>query len=402
MSPKLFSHAWKIITVNQPVMYHRTLDEVWLLNPNRRYILNADQVERVGQFVETCSDLNGGALLNRLQAGANLSNSTLVVERTRDRGIGDLLFLTGPLAYFQHVTGRSVLVDVYALSDRGSILTHNPDLRNGCTLAGPLEYDHLRAYSHHWFVESVTEYDEEPDQDNVYDVIYRQLGFDPDTIDARWKRPYAYCVPEDYRHLDQLFYMVWTQKKLDLRKVGYYVVAPFASATIRSMDYQRWLKIIAELSKRRPVVVIGTTRMKLPDVGIGAGQFVHNIANMGGSVINMIDGTPLRVMMALISRAKALIGLDSGPLYVAQALRTPAISLWGSHHPGVRLKHDPDYMDLAVWPGEACPHAPCFSFIEFPYHKCPDGRAQTECAVYKNITEEAVLKKLDIVESKTS
>lgn len=400
MLPKLYSYAWKIVTVSQPVMYHRTLDEVWLLNPNRRYILNADQVERIGEFVETCSDLSGASMYRRLQAGQNITGASILVERVRDRGIGDLLFLTGPLAYMQHVTGRNLTVDVYALSDRGVVLTHNPDLRNGSVLAGPLEYDHFRGYTYQWFIENVTECDEEPDQLNVYDALYRQLGFEPDQIDARWKRPYAYCVAQDYSHLDQLYYMVWQQRKIDLRRTGYYVIAPFVSSTVRAFDYARWLEIIKELALRRPVVVVGTSQMKLPDTSISAGEFIQSVSTLGGNVINAVDGTPLRVLMALISRAKALVGLDSGPLYMAQALRTPAVSLWGGHHPGVRLQYDRDYMDLAIWQGDACGEAPCFAYLNFPYTKCPERKAQTECSVYKTVTPGAVLAKVDVVESR--
>ncbi len=400
MLPKLYSTAWKIVSVSQPVMYHRTLDEVWLLNPGRRYILNADQVERIAEFVDTCSDLAGASLLNKLRAGVDLAGANVLVERVRDRGIGDLLFLTGPLAYMQHVTGRRLTVDVYALSERGTVLTNNPDIRNGCVLAGPLEYDTLRNYNYHWFIESVTEWDEEPDQQNVYDALYAQLGFDPAQIDPRWKRPQATCVPNDYAHLDQLYYMVWNQRKLDLRRTGYYVVAPFVSSSVRAFDYQRWLEIIRVLSQRRPVIVVGTTRMKLPDTSISAGEFVNAIANLGGSgpVVNFIDGTPMRVLMALISRAKALVGLDSGPLYMAQALRTPAVSIWGGHHPGARLQYDTDYMNLAIWNGDACVQSPCFAYLNFPHSKCPEGKVQSECAVYKTVTAADVLSKVDIIE----
>jgi hypothetical protein len=398
MLPKLFSTAWKIVTVTEPVMFHRTYDEVWLLNPGRRYILNADQVEKVSQWVDTCSDFAGASLHNPLRAGQNLANASLLIERVRDRGIGDLLFLTAPIAFMQHACGRLLTVDLYALSDRGQVLTHNQDLRNGCVLAGPIEYDHLRNYAYHWFVESVTEWDEEPDQHNVYDALYAQLGFSPDQIDSEWKRPRATCVPQDYKHLDQFFYSVWNAKHIDLRRTGYYVVAPFASASIRAFDYQRWLTIIKELSQRRPVVVIGTTRMKLPDTSISVGEFHQQLGGMGNSVINAIDGTPLRILMALISRAKGFVGLDSGPLYIAQGLRTPAVSIWGSHHPGVRIGYDKTYMDLAVWKGEACPHAPCFAYLNFPASKCPEGKFQAECSVYKSVTPSDVLSKVDIIE----
>jgi len=402
MSPhKLTNYGWKIVTVNQPVMFHRTEDEVWLLNPARRYVLNAMHVTLIQDFVETVSDLNSGSLLNHLSAGKNIADTRVLIERLRDRGIGDLLFLTGPLAFLNHVTGHNVKLDVYALSDRAVILTHNPDISNGTALCGPVEYDHLRLYNFHWFVESVTECDEEVDQLNVYDALYRQLNFDPDQIDAQWKRPKAVTTPEDFRHLDRLYKMVYDQKKIDLRRTGYYVVAPFAAASIRSLSYVTWLAIIKELSARRPVVVVGSTKMKLPDTEMSAGSFVHHVANtqMPGPVINMIDGTPLRVLMALIERAKALVCLDSGTLYIAEALRTPAISLWGSHHPGVRLGYDPDYMDLAIWNSTACDHSPCFAYVNFPENKCPRGRGQVQCEVLGSTTPDDVLKKLDAVES---
>ena len=396
---KIIGNPWKIVTVNQPVVVNRTLDEVWLLNPKRRYLLNSTQVDVLGDMVETCSNLDNASLYTRLSAGQNIAGTSILTERLRDRGIGDLLFMTGPMAFFNHVCGRTVKIDLYALSDRGQVLTHNDDLNNGCVLLGPLEYDHMRHYESHWFVENVTEYDSEPDQLNVYDALYRQLGFDPATIDSRWKKPRAVCVPADYRHLDQLLKMIWVQKKIDLRRTGYYVVCPFASATIRTMDYTRWLDIIKVLSARRPTIVVGTSRQRLPDCGIGAGTFIQQMAGLGGNVINAVDGTPLRVLMALISRAKAYVGLDSGPLYIAQALRTPAISLWGSHHPGVRLQYDQDYMDLAIWKKQGCPAAPCFSYLDFPAHLCAHGRHQMECDVFAQATANDVLEKLNKIES---
>lgn len=233
----------------------------------------------------------------------------------------------------------------------------------------------------------------------MYAALYRQIGVDPASVDAAWKRPRAVCGPDDFLHLDQLFRSIWSQKKIDLRKTGYYVVCPFASATVRTMDYIRWLHILKALSARRPVVVVGTSQMRLPDSGISAGEFIQRVISLGSNVFNAIDGTPLRVLMALLARAKAYIGLDSGPLYMAQAVRTPAISLWGSHHPGVRLQYDQGYMDLAIWKEKACQHAPCFTFLDFPAHLCPNGSRQQECAVYADITVDDVMARIDQVES---
>jgi ADP-heptose:LPS heptosyltransferase len=199
--------------------------------------------------------------------------------------------------------------------------------------------------------------------------------------------------------------MIWEQRKIDLRRVGYYVVAPFAAATIRSMGYARWLDIIKALSTRRPVVVVGTTRTKLPDMDMSAGTFLQQLNQATGShggILSVLDGTPLRVLMALLAKAKALVGLDSGPLYLAQGLRTPAVSLWGPVAPAARIGYDRDYMDLCLWDAAACPAAPCFAFIEFPESKCPQGKAQRECEVLGAVTVDNVLKKIDQIETTTS
>jgi Glycosyltransferase family 9 (heptosyltransferase) len=388
-----------IITVKQPVMLHQTEDETWLLNPNRRYIFNAARIPVIHEFIESVSELDGASLYTRLVAGKDVSGAKILVERYRERGIGDLLFLTGPLGFINHVSGQTASVDLYALSDRGGVLTHSPLVNNKTVLCGPLEYDHLRLYNYHWLVGSVTECDEEQDQLNVYDALFRQLNFDPENIEPRWKRPSATVVADDFRHLDQFFKTVFDLKKIDLRKIGYYVVAPFANSSLRCANYKAWLEIIRELGRRRPTLVVGNTALRLPDTDISVGTFQQELAQSGGGVINAIDATPLRVLMALIARATCVFCLDSAPLYIAQALNTPAISLWGTHDPGVRIGYDKNYLDLAIWNEPACKQCPCFAYSEFPAHKCPKGSQQIVCEVLASVETNQVLNKVDSVES---
>lgn len=380
-------------------MFNQTADETWLFTPNRRYVINANRLEPIKQYVESVSEFEGGSLYNRLLAGKSVTGAKILVERNRERGIGDLLFLTGPLAYINHVSGQDVEIDVMAFADRGIVLTHSPLIHNGCVKCGPLEYDHLRHYNYHWFPNTVTEQDSEGDQLNVYDALYKQLGFDPHSIDAQWKRPSATVVADDLQNLDRLFKHIWERSKIDLRRIGYIVVAPFSNATPRSMNYNRWLEIIQALAHRRPVIVVGNSSLRLPDMDMSAGQFLQTVASMGNAVVNAIDATSLRVLMALISRAFCTVGLDSGPIYIAQALKTPAISIWGTHAPASRIGYDKNMMDLAIWHGEACQFAPCFTYGEFPASKCPFGADQTCCEVLAAVKAEDVLNKLDMVES---
>ena len=399
LQSKLPSNSqWVIVTVKQPVMWHQTDDETWLFNPGRRYIINAARIPAIHPFIESVSEMDGAALLNRLRAGVNITGARILVERYRERGIGDLLFITGPLSYMYHVSGANLKVHLYAMSDRGMILRGAPFLENGTVLCGPVEYDNLRNYNYHWLIGSVTECDEESDQLNVYDALYRQLGFEPGMIDARWKRPYAYLFDEDYQHLDRLYNWVWETRRVDLRRVGYYVVAPFSNASLRCMNYSKWLEIIRTLASRRPVAIVGYTHLKLPDMDMSAGSFIEKAASLNQLVVPLLDATPLRTLLALIQRASCVFCMDSAPLYLAQAVNTPAVSFWGSHDPGVRIGYSPEYMEAAVWDDTACDQAPCYAYSMWPVHKCPKGDQQAVCECYTTVTVDAVLSKLDKIE----
>ena len=399
---KPHNSQWVVVSFNRPVMWSRNSDEVWMFNPQARYILNANQIGNLGQYVETVSDLKGQPTYKPVAAGVPLTGSKILVERYRERGIGDLLFMTGPLNYMHHVTGGQVNVDMYAMADRGMVLNFHPTLRYAAPLAGPLRLEDLSYYDYHWFVDTVTEYDEEPGQANVYDALYAGLGFDPETIPAKFKRPTAVITDEDRKNLDQFLYAIWMEKKLDLRRTGYYVVAPFSNSSIRSMPYDTWLHVIRTLATKRPVVVVGNLRERMPETDMSAGEFNQHVQQSGGNVVNRIGATPLRVLMAVISGSVGVGCLDSGPLYIAQALGVPAVSVWGAHDPRVRIGYDPAYMRLAVWNKEACRRSPCFAYARFPESKCPDGPRQTVCEVLKSVDKDTILANFETIESENS
>lgn len=394
---------WVVATFKRPVLWSRSDDETWMLNPVSRYILNAEMLASLQEFVQSVSDLNGASLYKPLRAGAYLPGSKILVERYRERGIGDLLFMTGVMEYIRHVTGGDASIYFYALAARGQILSHHPCLYSGVTLAGPVHYDDLPLYDAHWFVDTVTEHNEEADQLNVYDSLFKSLGFNPNEVDAKFKRPSMVLKEEDSKGLDQFMFMVYMEKKLDLRKTGYYVVAPFANASLRVMPYKTWMEVIVELSNRRPVIVIGHINQRMPDAGMDAGQFNSLLDEVSRktNVINALGKTPnIRSVASIISKANAVVCLDSGPLYVAQALRVPAVSVWGPHHPGVRIGYDQEYMDTAVWNKMACKKSPCFAYSEFPVHKCPSGESQTLCQVLLTTTSKAITSVVDEIESR--
>jgi hypothetical protein len=400
---KLPRPEWVIVSFKEPVLWDRSENETWMFNPNRRYIINKGQVDSVAEKIDTISELKGSRLHNPLLANRNLANASILVERHRDRGFGDYLFLTGPLNYLKHISGGSANIDVYALSDKGKILDHHPALRYSTALSGPIEYDSLHLYHYHWFIDSVTEYDSEPDQLNVYDALYKQLGVEPQSVDPRFKRPSMTLSNQDYKDLDSLYYFIYLQKKIDLRRVGYYVVAPTAMANLRSANYQLWLSTIANMAKLRPVVVLGyANNSRAPATDMAYGTFMQHLDNLGPNVINLTGATPIRVACALLSRAVCAVTLDSGLLYVAQAFRIPAVSIWGPVSPWARIGYDKEYMDLAIWNKESCRFASCQAHIDFPRNKCPRGDSQVVCEPIHVTTPEQIVEKVKLVEHKLS
>lgn len=391
---------WFITTVTAPVTFNRGTAETWYFNPVRRYVLNARHVAKIEKYVASLSELSGSPHYRPLQAGRPLVGRRIFVERFRDRGLGDLLFLTGPFAFMQHVSGNDTKIHVYAFTDRGAVLQNSRFLEHGTIFIGPTHYYDFIDYEYQWLVNTVTESSEEPDQLNVYDALYRQIGVNPAHVEPQFKRPYVDISASEERDLTEFFHTVWAERQIDLRR-GFFVLAPLTHSALRTAPYQMWLDLAAELSRRRPVIFVGQSSVPLPDLDITAGEFLNKAEECGHQVMSLMrQSVPLRSVMALISKATAFVGLDSGLLYVAQACRVPAVSIWGPHDPGVRIGYDQDYMDLAVWNQELCYQSPCFAYGDFPVHKCPKGVEQKICQCLAATTVDDVLKKVEMIESK--
>ena len=360
--------------------------------------------------VETMSDLEGSAFYKPLRSASkvHLPGANVLVERYRDRGIGDLLFTTGPLSYLSHVTGGAANFYYYTYADRGSVLNYCPHIKDNSPLVGPVLYDDLPRYDYHWFIDTITEYIEEPEHLNVYDALYSSLGIDPATVDAKFKRPCSRLDDSEIKQIDDFFYWIFlnTKTKLDLRNNGYYVVAPFTNTATRSAPYSTLLHTISALAEKRPVLVLGAMRDRMPSTDMSAGDFVNHLETANnlvpsGRVVNLLGKTEVRNMMQLISRANCVVSLDSAALYVAESFRTPCVSLWGTHDPGTRIGYDPDYMQSAIWEQGACRYSPCYAWQGFPINRCPCGPAQTVCHCLAALSHESIVKAVEAIEEKS-
>jgi ADP-heptose:LPS heptosyltransferase len=164
--------------------------------------------------------------------------------------------------------------------------------------------------------------------------------------------------------------------------------------------YGMWLKTIESLAKARPVVVVGApNNVRAPATDMPYGTFMQHVDGMD-NVINLLGSTPIRVASALMSHAICAFTMDSGMLYVAQALRVPAVSVWGPVSPQSRIGYDHEYMELAVWNKQTCQYAGCHSFSKFPVEKCPRGEHTVVCEPIYAVTPDQLIAKAGRVESK--
>lgn len=376
--------TYRIISVRKPLLWPRSTGETWILNPPTRYVVTSDSQSALDGELESWSDLKTATYYKPLLAGrSNLAGTRILVCRHYDRGVGDLLFVTGILEYLQHTNVHSIQVYMHAPTDKGMALHGNPALKFEMPLAGPPIYDSFPAYNYHWCIESATEYDEEPEQQNVYDALFKQIGVDYETVNPRFKRPVVVKNLADQKRVDELFKLIFFERKEDWRRKPYWIVSPLTYSTLRSMSYVTWLNIITELAKSANVLVVGAAPNNLmPEAEISYSDFyvkLTELATKTKNIVNFIGRVPMRLTIGLIAGAEGVLTLDSGALYMAQGLRTPAISIWGPQHPHTRIGYDPQYMDLALWKKEACQHAPCFAYRKFPDQKCPRGSQQVLC-----------------------
>jgi ADP-heptose:LPS heptosyltransferase len=96
------------------------------------------------------------------------------------------------------------------------------------------------------------------------------------------------------------------------------------------------------------------------------GAFARAVAAAGpGPLRDLVGRTTLRQLLAVLARARLVVGPDSGALHLAAALGRPVVSLWGATSPA---RSTPFGSEALAVTG-AAPCAPCF------LAECPIGRA---------------------------
>lgn len=103
---------------------------------------------------------------------------------------------------------------------------------------------------------------------------------------------------------------------------------------------------------RTPVLILAGAK-EIPDLAAIRAAMRTPFRTTGGQV-------PIRILAAIIRRARLFIGNDNGPMHIATAVHTPVVALFGSSDPRVwgpwGVGHRVLYKAVACSP---CPHTGC-------------------------------------------
>ena len=293
----------------------------------------------------------------------------------RNRGIGDQLIASALSRFFS----VELKAKCYQLVDRiHELLWWNNPFIYGQPIRFPLELDGLiRGPKGHpfydWFIplESISEFDSEREQSNVYDRMFALAGFDPERIPVEYKRPF------------------WAMNQKDLEKTrDYYTEGPYVAFQVRSTNIGRTI----------PDHVLDLVLSRLNEIGMpilcmDELPLTPSVKKIVSSYKNARDISgqlkTSRAYGAVVSMAKLVVGPDSSAVHFAGVLDLPCIAFFSVLHPDSRVKYYKNC--IPIFNTEKCPHAPCYNFMmELPYHKCPDGKEATYCKTFDSVTTDQI------------
>jgi ADP-heptose:LPS heptosyltransferase len=190
--------------------------------------------------------------------------------------------------------------------------------------------------------------------------------------------PVINVLPQDMREVNDL---IWS-----INNKPFVVVHPVALDERRMWPLENYPALIHELVQRNVRVVFTGSFADRPIVD-------SIIDNMNEPVINTCGQFSLGGLTALLSKAAAVIAVDTGPLHLARAVNTPTVGIhwapnlinWG---PLTRIIHRP----VVSW-NLVCPL--CGIIPNDPYPFEPQTNCDHAVSFVRDITVEQVLQAVD-------
>jgi Glycosyltransferase family 9 (heptosyltransferase) len=368
-------------------------------NGGERLIFDDDNALSIQQdpgsarYIDSVSDL--APYLTEMQGRRPANWRKTRVLFFRNRGLGDQLIASAASRFFSEMLGAHC----HQAADRvhEPLWLGNPFI-GGAAFLMPLHLDTVyRAkgpafVSGSFFLESVSEWDSDSEQANVYDRMFGMLGLDPGRVAAKFKRPTLMLHKSDLDLRD-----AWLQKvgaALNKRLDNGYLFFQFAATNkVRSLPIpviEKALYALNEYAEKVQLPILVTDNKPL---SAEIAEMVKR-ASMAVNLATAINS--VRLLLSLVAGATVVIGPDSSALHIAAAFEIPAIGIWGPFSPESRTRYYPRQIHL--FHAEQCPHAPCFNYLpDLPVAKCPDGLNQQHCAVFDGISPEEIFEALKAV-----
>jgi len=368
-------------------------------NPGERLIFDNDNALSIQQdpgsarYIFEVTDLE--PLIKEMPRPARWAKRRVLFYR--NRGIGDQLIISSASRFFAEILGA----ECFQLSDRihEALWAFNPFI-GGAALHMPMHLDTVWRsngkpfFPGAFFFESLTEWDSDGEQPNVYDRVYGMLGFEPDRIPAKFKRPVIALQKQDIDKRNQWLKQVGSAVNKPTDN-GYIFFQPRSTNKGRSLPnflIEKVLYSVNEFAEKLQIPILVADDNPLdPEVNAMV-QRTPRAINVATALNNV------RLFVSVIGAANVVVGPDSSALHIAAAFETPAVGLWGPFEPKSRTQYYPRQVHLHH--PDLCPEAPCFNYLpELPAMKCPNGAAQRHCECYEGIETEEIFEALKAVTS---
>lgn len=116
-----------------------------------------------------------------------------------------------------------------------------------------------------------------------------------------------------------------------LREKEYIVCSPGAASLVRLWPAEKWASAVKYLLENtsHKIVFCGSTK----DADFIT-AIIGNIGSHANRIVNLAGKTNLSVLACLIQNSTLLLGIESGPIHLAAAVKTPNICIIGGGHFG--------------------------------------------------------------------
>jgi Glycosyltransferase family 9 (heptosyltransferase) len=183
------------------------------------------------------------------------------------------------------------------------------------------------------------------DTESTYDVLFRFAGVDPSTVAPEFKRPVFVLSKTNIVERDEWLKQIGVQR--------YFVLQLTCQDRFRTLPLslaERVLEVASVEAARIDATIFCVKNSAF-------NQEISAVIKKTPRAINLEKRlSTVRHFAELIAGASLFIGPDSSGLHFAAAFETPALGLWGSFHPDLRVKYYKNqvhiYHDLGVSPSK--------------------------------------------------